>query len=50
MIAGGDGTVQWVISEAISHNLNFDRIIFGTLAIGTGNDFAKSIGWNEFKF
>lgn len=45
LIGGGDGTVQWVISEAISHEINFEKVIFGVLPIGTGNDFAASVGW-----
>lgn len=45
IVAGGDGTVQWVISEAITHNVDFERVVFGVLPIGTGNDFAASLGW-----
>lgn len=49
LIGGGDGTVQWVISESISHEINFDKVVFGVLPIGTGNDFAASIGWDQEK-
>lgn len=49
-MGGGDGTVQWVISQAISYKVDFQKVNFGVLPIGTGNDFAKSVGWGDYKF
>ena len=45
IICGGDGTILWVIQEAIKFGINAENIIFGTIPIGTGNDFSRSIGW-----
>ena len=46
---GGDGTVQWVLSECIAHKINFSKVIFSSIPMGTGNDFATSTGWNAYK-
>lgn len=43
--AGGDGTVMWVISEAIAHDIRTTNVAFGTIPFGTGNDFAHAFGW-----
>ena len=45
IIAGGDGTVMWAISEAEAHGIDMSRISFGVIPYGTGNDFARSLGW-----
>jgi diacylglycerol kinase (ATP) len=47
VISGGDGTVLWVVEEALKAQLNFDKISFGILPIGTGNDFSRSLGWGH---
>jgi len=45
LVAGGDGTVMWTIQEAIAHNIDTARIAFGVIPYGTGNDFARALGW-----
>ncbi len=45
VIAGGDGTVMWAISEAQAHGVDMTKIAFGVIPYGTGNDFARSLGW-----
>ena len=40
LIIGGDGT----FSEALNGVVDFDRITFGLIPAGTGNDFAKKLG------
>ena len=45
LVAGGDGTVMWTIQEAIAHNIDTSRIAFGVIPYGTGNDFARALGW-----
>ncbi|HEY0606650.1 MAG TPA: diacylglycerol kinase family protein [Herpetosiphonaceae bacterium] len=39
--AGGDGTINEVVNGLAQH---FDRAVLGVLPVGTGNDFARSIG------
>lgn len=39
--AGGDGTINEVVNGLAGH---FDRAVLGVLPVGTGNDFARSIG------
>ena len=45
LVAGGDGTVMWTIQEAIAHDIDTKRIAFGVIPYGTGNDFARALGW-----
>ena len=45
LVAGGDGTVMWTIQESIAHEIDTSRIAFGVIPYGTGNDFARSLGW-----
>jgi diacylglycerol kinase (ATP) len=45
VVAGGDGTVMWTIQEAIAHGIDTTRIAFGVIPYGTGNDFARALGW-----
>lgn len=45
LAGGGDGTVNWLLSELIDAKINFKKIIFGAFPLGTGNDFAKNLGW-----
>jgi diacylglycerol kinase (ATP) len=39
--AGGDGTINEVVNGLANH---FERVVLGVLPVGTGNDFARSIG------
>lgn len=41
--AGGDGTVNEVV-RGIDHADALDRVTFGVVPVGTGNNFAKNIG------
>ena len=43
IVAGGDGTVNEVVSGLLSAGLG-DRADFGVLPLGTGGDFARSLG------
>jgi len=36
---------MWVVSEMIKHNLNIPHIPIGVVPFGTGNDFARVLGW-----
>lgn len=45
IICGGDGTIPWVLARAKEAALDFTKIAFGILPIGTGNDFSRSLGW-----
>lgn len=48
LAGGGDGTVNWLLSELIKEEIDFSKVIFGAFALGTGNDFAKNLGWREY--
>lgn len=43
-VAGGDGTLNEVINGAAAVEGALDRLIFGLLPLGTGNDLAQSLG------
>eukprot|EP00929_Paragymnodinium_shiwhaense_P059278 TRINITY_DN29695_c0_g1_i1.p1 TRINITY_DN29695_c0_g1~~TRINITY_DN29695_c0_g1_i1.p1 ORF type:complete len:494 (-),score=94.56 TRINITY_DN29695_c0_g1_i1:192-1673(-) len=44
--AGGDGTLKWVVQEAIRHGIDHTSdCLWGILPLGTGNDFSRSLGW-----
>lgn len=45
IVAGGDGTVMWCLSELEQHQIELSKVIIGVLPFGTGNDFAKSLEW-----
>ncbi|EER17160.1 diacylglycerol kinase, putative, partial [Perkinsus marinus ATCC 50983] len=45
VVAGGDGTVMWVLQELIQHGINTDRVCIGIIPFGTGNDFSRATGW-----
>jgi diacylglycerol kinase family enzyme len=48
LAGGGDGTVNWLLAELIASDIDFDKVIFGAFPLGTGNDFAKNLGWKEY--
>ena len=45
IVAGGDGTVMWALSELEAHGVSSDRVAVGVLPFGTGNDFSRSTGF-----
>jgi len=45
IVAGGDGTVGWVIQEMIKHQITIDLVPIGVIPFGTGNDFSRVLGW-----
>lgn len=47
IVAGGDGSVMWAMSEVIGHGIDITRVAFGVVPFGTGNDFARSFGWGS---
>ncbi|KNG76796.1 diacylglycerol kinase [Plasmodium falciparum IGH-CR14] len=47
LVAGGDGTVNWVLKEAEYYNINDNNFAIGVIPFGTGNDFAKAFGWKK---
>lgn len=49
LAGGGDGTVNWLLEELIDAKIDFGKIVFGAFPLGTGNDFAKNLGWREYK-
>nr|XP_006816467.1 PREDICTED: diacylglycerol kinase delta-like [Saccoglossus kowalevskii] len=44
IIAGGDGSVGWVLSEIDKMDLH-KKCQIGVLPLGTGNDLARVLGW-----
>ncbi|SOV19918.1 diacylglycerol kinase, putative [Plasmodium sp. gorilla clade G2] len=47
LVAGGDGTLNWVLKEAEYYNINDNKFAIGVIPFGTGNDFAKAFGWKK---
>lgn len=45
MVAGGDGTVSWLISEMIKTSVDMQKVAVGHIPFGTGNDFARATAW-----
>eukprot|EP00929_Paragymnodinium_shiwhaense_P098045 TRINITY_DN59598_c0_g1_i1.p1 TRINITY_DN59598_c0_g1~~TRINITY_DN59598_c0_g1_i1.p1 ORF type:complete len:1287 (-),score=257.26 TRINITY_DN59598_c0_g1_i1:111-3971(-) len=45
VIAGGDGTVNWVLTELAQHELPAEAVEFAVVAYGTGNDLSRVLGW-----
>ncbi len=46
-IAGGDGTINAAVRAVARLSGALDRIVFGIIPTGTGNDFAKALGLGE---
>ena len=45
IICGGDGTIIWVVEEMVFAGIDVDKVVFGVIPIGTGNDFSRTLGW-----
>eukprot|EP01138_Halocafeteria_seosinensis_P001642 gb/GECG01001683.1/.p1 GENE.gb/GECG01001683.1/~~gb/GECG01001683.1/.p1 ORF type:complete len:519 (+),score=34.11 gb/GECG01001683.1/:1-1557(+) len=45
VVAGGDGSVCWVLQKLIEENLSF--IPCGVIPLGTGNDLSYVLGWGS---
>jgi len=45
---GGDGSVVWMTAEIELHKIPHDKIYYAVIPYGTGNDFARAFGWEEF--
>jgi len=43
-IGGGDGTVNEVVNGVMQVDGGLDRVVFGIIPLGTGNDFATALG------
>jgi diacylglycerol kinase (ATP) len=46
-VAGGDGTLNIAVRAVAATAGGLDRIAFGVIPLGTGNDFAKALGLGE---
>lgn len=44
LVAGGDGSLIWVIEELLKACINTHRVDFGILPYGTGNDLSFMLG------
>ena len=46
-VGGGDGTLNEVLNGVASTPDALDRTVFGIVPLGTGNDFARALGFSE---
>ena len=49
LVCGGDGTVSWLLAALVESGLS-DQYSVGTIPLGTANDFARVMGWNNAHF
>ena len=47
IIAGGDGSLLWLIETLDTENIDLNKIYFGILPFGTGNDLSCMLGWGR---
>lgn len=47
IVAGGDGSLIWVIELLNSQNINISSLLFGILPFGSGNDLSANLGWGR---
>jgi diacylglycerol kinase (ATP) len=45
IVGGGDGTVMWALKEALAHGIDIDKVAFGIIPFGSGNDFSRATYW-----
>eukprot|EP00357_Protocruzia_adherens_P006901 CAMPEP_0115037416 /NCGR_PEP_ID=MMETSP0216-20121206/42790_1 /TAXON_ID=223996 /ORGANISM="Protocruzia adherens, Strain Boccale" /LENGTH=516 /DNA_ID=CAMNT_0002417601 /DNA_START=314 /DNA_END=1864 /DNA_ORIENTATION=- len=45
IVGGGDGTIIWIVQEMLAHAIKTDHCWIGIVPFGTGNDFARILGW-----
>ncbi|CAD8102521.1 unnamed protein product [Paramecium sonneborni] len=45
VIGGGDGSIMWIVGLLLQHQIDLNRCIIIPLPLGTGNDFANTLGW-----
>jgi diacylglycerol kinase (ATP) len=46
-VAGGDGSLIWAIETMASAGVRLEKLLFGILPFGSGNDLAASLGWGR---
>lgn len=44
-MAGGDGSIMWIVELLLMHEVNIHKCILIPFPFGTGNDFANTLGW-----
>jgi diacylglycerol kinase family enzyme len=44
-VAGGDGTLMYLVDEAIELGSKIEEISLCILPFGTGNDLSRTMGW-----
>jgi diacylglycerol kinase (ATP) len=49
LVCGGDGTVSWLLTALVESGL-INQFSVGTIPLGTANDFARVMGWNNAYF
>lgn len=49
LVCGGDGTVSWLLTALVELEL-IDFFSVATIPLGTANDFARVMGWNNSYF
>jgi diacylglycerol kinase family enzyme len=47
LIAGGDGSVLSIIEDFHKNEIDINRLIFGIMPMGTGNDLCHSLGYGN---
>ena len=47
IVAGGDGTIVWVVEECIKKGIDLQKLPIGIVPLGTGNDFSRTMGWGS---
>lgn len=47
VVCGGDGTVMWVVSELVKHQIDLNKSPLAVIPLGTGNDFSRCLGWGK---